>query len=236
MNGRNMSRKCGFTNEKETLKDRNVSVSKRQSTSRNKQMDSHKTDYKNSPVRDPISENFFCDQNESISIDEATNKCRKTKRTEKEFQKVEIKDRKRKDSKTKGKRPNISKYENEIHLNPSRSKDPEILEETYDVPLDVSDTPNSNELSKQINSHDVIEQYTPQSPYVESEGELVQQQQQWLFNRGEVQHEYEREENRRDRTKIVDSSSVSSEQSNASPIDVSNPDNQSNIYMEVNPR
>ena len=236
MNGRNTSRKCGFTNEKETLKDRNVSIPKRQSTSRNKQMDIHKTDYKNSPVRDPISENFFCDQSESISIDEATNKCRKTKKSEKESQKVEIKDRKRKDNRTKGKRPNISKYEKEINMHSSQSRDPEILEETYDVPLDVSDIPNSNELSKHNNTHDIIEQYIPQSSYVGSEGEFFQQQQQWLINRGEALHEYEEEEARRDTTKIVDSNSGSSEQSNPSPVNVLNPDNQSNIYMEVSPR
>ena len=69
-NGRNKGTKCGIANEKEILKDRNVNVSKRQSTSRNKHMDSHKTDYKNSPHKNYVSENSFYDENDSTSVNQ----------------------------------------------------------------------------------------------------------------------------------------------------------------------
>ena len=240
-NGRNKGTKCGIANEKEILKDRNVNVSKRQSTSRNKHMDSHKTDYKNSPHKNYASENSFYDENDSTSVDEASDRCRKSKKPGIESNRDENKDRKRKNSRTNTKKNSHAQYEHKNHVLPSPIKDSktqkpsEILEDTYNLPLDVSDLPSSHLSSRRTNTRETIEEFYPPENHNVNDRELVQLQQLWLLNRSTAPNEYV-EDIRMERNEIDDSNSVSSEQSNLSPIDGFQTETSPNIYMEVEPR
>ena len=106
----------------------------------------------------------------------------------------------------------------------------ELLEDTYNVPLDVSEIPSPNLSSKHTNTHDPIQDCYPPVHYEGSEKDIVQQQQLWLLNSRTAPNELE-EEFRRERREVDDS--ASSDQSNPSSMEAFLPENQTNIYMEV---
>ena len=235
-NERSKSRKCETSNEIEILRDQNVSASKRQSISKNRQIDICKTNNTNSPNKSSSGENCFYDDSENTSLDKSSDRSRKTRKSGQESHRVESKGRKKKANQPMVKQRNIRTSENDNGFDSSRSKDIEIqrrnelLEDTYNMPLDVSEIISTNISSKHTNTHEPIQDCYPPVPYDGSENDLVQQQQLWLLNSGTAPNEFE-DEFRREKREVDDS--ASSDQSNLSPMEAFLPENQANIYMEV---